>query len=65
MRRIYGHSVLDATSTGKDAAGLLMLHLPGVVVLRNVNAMPDEQEETVTIIQNDALYECREKRFDH
>jgi hypothetical protein len=65
MRRIYGHSVLDATSTGRDAVGLLMLHLPGVVFLRNVNARPDEQEERVVMIQDDALYECREKRTDH
>lgn len=65
MRRMYGHSVLDATSTGKDAGGLLMLHLPGIVVLRDVNAKDDEQEETITIIENDALYECREKLFDH
>jgi len=65
LRRIYGHSILDATSTGKDAAGLLMLHLPGMVVLRDVNAGPGEQEETVSIIENDTLYECREKRADH
>ena len=65
LRRIYGHSVLDATSTGKDAAGLLMLHLPGMVFLRNVDAAPGEQSETGIVIKNDALYECREKRFDH
>jgi hypothetical protein len=65
LRRIYGHSVLDATSTGKDAAGLLMLHLPGMVFLRNVDAGPGEQAETGIVITNDALYECREKRFDH
>lgn len=65
MRRIYGHSILDATSTGADAAGLLMLHLPGMVVLRNVNARPSEEDETVTIIQDDQLYECREKQYDH
>lgn len=65
MRRMYGHTVLDATSTGKDSAGLLALHLPGLVILRDVNATPDQQEETGIIIQNDNLYECREKRFDH
>lgn len=65
LRRMYGHSVLDATSTGKDAAGLLMLHLPGFVSLRNVNAGPGEQQEKGIVIKNDALYESREKRFDH
>lgn len=62
MRRIYGHTVLDATSTGRDTNGLLMLHLPGVVTLNDVNAEPEEQEKIV-IIENDRLYECREKRF--
>jgi len=65
LRRIYGHSVLDATSTGKDTAGLLMLHVPGLVFLRNVDAKPGEQAETGIVIKNDALYECREKRFNH
>lgn len=65
FRRMYGHSVLDATSTGKDTAGLLMLHVPGLVFLRNVDAKPGEQAETGIVIKNDALYECREKRFDH
>ena len=62
MRRIYGHTVLDATSTGRDTNGLLMLHLPGVFTLNNVNAEPKEQEKIV-IIEDDRLYECREKRF--
>jgi hypothetical protein len=65
MRRIYGHSVLDATSTGKDTAGLLMLHLPGIVFLRDVNASSAKEEESFKIIPNDALYECREKKDDH
>ena len=60
MRRIYGHTVLDATSTGKDMAGLLLLHLPNVIILRDVNA----QSEKMRHIPNDRLYECREKRFD-
>jgi hypothetical protein len=42
-----------------------MLHLPGMVVLRDVNVDPGGQEETVSIIKNDSLYECREKRADH
>ena len=61
FRRIYGHTVLNATSTGKDTAGLLMLHVPGMGFLRNVDAKPGEQAETGIVIQNDALYECREK----
>jgi hypothetical protein len=65
MRRIYGHSVLDATSTGKDTAGLLILHLPGIVFLRDVNAEDPKDEETFKVIANDALYECREKKDDH
>ena len=64
LRRMYGHSVLDATSTGKDTAGLLMLHVPGLVFLRNVDAKPGEQAETGIVIENDTLYECREKRFN-
>ncbi|WP_156162979.1 hypothetical protein [Bradyrhizobium sp. LTSP857] len=58
LRRIYGHSVIDATSSGRDAAGLLILHLPGVIFLRDVNT----QSQTAVMIDNDNLYECREKR---
>ena len=65
LRRMYGHSVIDATSTGKDVTGLLMLHLPGLIFVRNVDAAPDEQQESGIVIKNDALYECREKRLDH
>lgn len=61
MRRMYGHSVLDATSTGKETAGLLMLHIPGLVFIRDVNA----GRERGIAIENDTLYECREKRIDH
>ena len=62
MRRIYGHTVLDATSTGKDKSGLLILHLPGIVIMNDVNASPTEAER-LAIIEDDKLYECREKRF--
>ena len=62
MRRIYGHTVIDATSTGRDKNGLLILHLPGLVLTNDVNAAPGEQEK-VKIIRDDRLYECREKRF--
>ena len=57
MRRMYGHTILDATSTGKDEAGLLALHLPGVLIRRDV----DSGQETVTVIRDDTLYHCREK----
>jgi hypothetical protein len=60
LRRIFGHSVLDATSSGRDVAGLLMLHLPGVVFLRDVNK-PSAQAQTAVLIEKDSLYECREK----
>jgi len=64
LRRMYGHSILDATSTGKDAAGLLSLHLPGILIVRNVDADPGKDEK-VFAIKDDGLYECREKRFMH
>lgn len=57
MRRMYGHTILDATSTGRDDAGLLALHLPGVLMINDVNA----GKETVTDIKDDTLYNCREK----
>ena len=58
FRRIYGHSILDATSSGKDQAGLLAFHLPGLFFKRDVN----HDSETVAIIGNDTLYEAREKK---
>ena len=39
-----------------------MLHLPGLVFTRDVDAPPNEQE-TLSIIEGDDLYECREKRL--
>jgi len=57
MRRMYGHTILDATSTGRDYAGLLALHLPGVLIQTDVDA----DKETVTDIKDDTLYNCREK----
>ena len=62
MRRIYGHTIIDATSTGRDGDGLLALHLPGLLFTKDVNALPDEQQE-LTIIQRDGLYECRAKHL--
>ena len=61
LRRIYGHTVLDATSTGKKGYGLLVLHIPGLLFTRNINAREDM--DTVDIIEDDKLYECREKRL--
>jgi hypothetical protein len=61
MRRIYGHSILDATASGKQTGGLLALHLPGLLSLRDV----DTGKEFGQVIADDALYECREKRVDH
>jgi hypothetical protein len=37
LRRIFGHSLIDATSSGREVVGLLALHLPGIVFLRDVN----------------------------
>ena len=61
MRRIYGHTVLDATSTGKGGDGLLVLHLPGLLFTNDINA--SKNPEQLTIIEDDRLYECREKRL--
>ena len=61
LRRIYGHTVLDATSTGKASDDLLVLHLPGLLVTNDINAREDP--EKLAIIKDDKLYECREKRL--
>ena len=58
MRRMYGHTILDATSAGKDEGGLLALHLPGLLIRHDV----DQDKDIVTVIKNDALYHCREKK---
>lgn len=57
LRRIYGHTVLDATSTAKHNDALLVLHLPGLLLTQ------DQNGQQVTAIENDRLYECREKRL--
>ena len=61
FRRIYGHTVLDATSTGERGDGLLILHLPGLLFTNDINARPPQQK--LAIIKGDRLYECREKRL--
>lgn len=60
LRRIYGHTALDATSTGQRD-GLLVMHLPGLLFTNDINARPPKQE--LVIIADDKLYECREKRL--
>ena len=62
MRRIYGHTIIDATSTGRDGDGLLMLHLPGLLFTKDVDGPQDEQEK-LDIIRGDDLYECRAKHL--
>lgn len=61
LRRIFGHTVLDATSTGKRGDGLLVLHLPGLLFTNDINAREDP--EKLELIEDDRLYECREKRL--
>ena len=64
MRRMYGHTIIDATSTGKGRDAILMLHLPGLVFTNNLNAPPGVEPHELSIINNDDLYNCREKRLD-
>ena len=60
MRRIYGHTIIDATSSGRDGEGLLALHLPGLLFTKDVDELGQE-EENLAIINGDDLYECRVK----
>ena len=39
MRRIYGHTVLDATSTAERANDLLVLHLPGILLTQDPDGL--------------------------
>ncbi len=60
LRRIYGHTVLDATSTAERGNDLLLLHLPGLLLTND----PDgRRPRELTVIRGDKLYECREKRL--
>ena len=59
-RRIHGHTIIDATATGRNGDGLLALHLPGLLFTRNVDSIGQEQEN-LTIIEGDNLYQCRTK----
>jgi hypothetical protein len=61
LRRIFGHSLIDATSTGREVVGLLMLHLPGIVFLRDVDK-PIAESQRAFVIENDNLYDGRDKR---
>ena len=58
LRRIYGHTVLDATSTAELKDALLVLHLPGLLLTKDPNAGGRQE---VTAIENDRRYECRAK----
>ena len=60
MRRIYGHAVLDATSTAERGNNLLALHLPGLLLTQDPG---DQRPQEITAIKDDKLYECREKRL--
>ncbi len=60
MRRIYGHTVLDATSTAEPRDALLVLHLPGLLITKDPNVRPTE---TIAAIEDDKLYNCREKHL--
>ena len=62
MRRIYGHTVLDATSIAEPKDSLLALHLPGLLLTNDPNA---RRSQEITVIENDRLYECREKRLSY
>ena len=57
-RFIYGHAVIDATSTVRGKNGLLALHLPGLLV---TNSDGTSGKEKIVLISNDCPYECREK----
>ena len=61
LRLIYGHTILDATSTGERGDGLLVLHLPGLLFTNDLTVRPPREE--LAIINNDKSYECREKRL--
>ena len=65
QRRLFGHCVIDATSTGRDLTGLLMLHLPGIAIMQDAAAQPGAVVEIAKVIDNDQLYESREKSFAH
>ena len=60
LRRIYGHTVQDATSTAESGDSLLALHLPGLLITSDPDGIRPQE---VTVISDDRLYECREKRL--
>ncbi len=62
MRRIYGHTIIDATTSMRGRDDMLALHIPGLLVTRDINALEDKDK--LDIIENDRLYECREKRLN-
>ena len=60
MRRIYGHTVQDATSSAESGDSLLALHLPGLLITSDPDGLRPQE---ITAIEDDRLYECREKRL--
>ena len=58
LRRIYGHTVVDATSAAERKDDLLVLHLPGLLLTNDPNT---QRPQEITVIKDDKLYECREK----
>ncbi len=60
LRRIYGHTVQDATSSAESGDSLLALHLPNLLITSDPDGL---QPQEVAVIRDDRLYECREKRL--
>ena len=60
LRRIYGHTILDATSTAERGHDLLALHVPGLLLTNDPDGL---RQQELTGIRGDTLYECREKRL--
>ena len=60
MRRIYGHTVMDATSAAERGDGLLVLHIPGLLITGDPD---DPSSQQLTDVKDDRLYECREKHL--
>ena len=59
MRRIYGHTVLDATSPAEKDS-LLVLHLPSILLVNDPNSRCPQE---IIAVEDDRMYECREKRL--
>lgn len=65
MRRIYGHVIVDATSSAQEGSAVLAIHLPGVVKLQSVDKADDSASGVALFpISNDVSYEARVKGGD-